>query len=1053
MKIKNIKPLIQNFTRTRQGIVASFILMLISFVSLNVSAQNKTFSSGAYIIDMGQPTQTINNSLKPYGLVYELIVLEHVPVQWAITPGKIKDGIDFIVNGKNYRGGPFIIPAEFVSSSVLTRINTWKTKGVVVDGPIPAGFTTNVYKELTSWPKAILDDDNGQIVKDYYTNAGLPISTFQLAGTPLELTGCSDIYVLPHADPQNWPASYGTALDNFIKNNKGYLWAGCHAVSAMEGSAYANLPYLSYSPGLVPWGSHNDGTPPYTYNPVYNSDPIMQFIGTLDAATQNGSEQIYFPPKIGGSWRPTTRIAVYDPDHSQANAGTAAVVAYGPAYGNSNYGTVMYEAGHDLAKSSGTANVAAQRAFFNFVLLAGVEKQIDLSSSVPSLIVSGNTISLNVNATGGSSPYTYAWTSSCGGSFTSPSGSSTDFTAPTVSQNTNCVISVTVTDACGRFSYISQSVVISANQGPVAANDDATTPMNTPVDITILSNDLPGSSPLNPGSVTFTGALPNPATQGTFSVNPATGVVTFTPVLGYTGTVNVTYQVCDGNSLCSEALITVVITPVTGPDAKDDQAQTNKNTPVNISVLTNDDPGSSPINPASVTFIAGTEPDASTVGTFTVNSAGLVTFTPVATFVGTTTIDYQVCDQHPVPLCDIAKITVVVVDPVADLEITKTVSPNPVISGQGVIYTIVVKNNGPATAMVTVSTDVLSPNLTFISADPGEGTSWSAPTWNIGTLAPAETVTLTVIATVNNGFTGTINNSAVVSSSTTDPDPANNTANALLTVNPNVPITNIYPATGPGTLAYEDLWPYKGDYDFNDMVIDYQFEIITNPNNMVDQLKCTFTLKAFGAYFHNGFGFQLSQAIQAADLTVTGSNLSSGYINLSGNGSEVGQTKPTIIVFDDAYNLMPHPGQGIGVNTERNAPFVTPVTMQVTIDFKPDTYTYYDLDIANFNPFIIVDKQRSVEVHLPDYPPTSLANMSLLGTGDDKSNPSAGKYYKTANNLPWAINIYESFDYPLEKVDVTGTHLHFVEWAISGGQSFPDWYQDKPGYRNSSNTY
>ncbi len=29
-----------------------------------------------------------------------------------------------------------------------------------------------------------------------------------------------------------------------------------------------------------------------------------------------------------------------------------------------------------------------------------------------------------------------------------------------------------------------------------------------------------------------------------------------------------------------------------------------------------------------------------------------------------------------------------------------------------------------------------------------------------------------------------------------------------------------------GTLAYEDLWPGKGDYDFNDLVVDYDFDIV-----------------------------------------------------------------------------------------------------------------------------------------------------------------------------------------------------------------------------------
>jgi hypothetical protein len=38
-------------------------------------------------------------------------------------------------------------------------------------------------------------------------------------------------------------------------------------------------------------------------------------------------------------------------------------------------------------------------------------------------------------------------------------------------------------------------------------------------------------------------------------------------------------------------------------------------------------------------------------------------------------------------------------------------------------------------------------------------------------------------------------------------------------------------------------------------------------------------------------------------------------------------------------------------------------------------------------------------------------------------------------------------------VDIIHTYNHFVEWAISGGTEFPDWYMNKNGYRNAENIY
>jgi len=265
-------------------------------------------------------------------------------------------------------------------------------------------------------------------------------------------------------------------------------------------------------------------------------------------------------------------------------------------------------------------------------------------------------------------------------------------------------------------------------------------------------------------------------------------------------------------------------------------------------------------------------------------------------------------------------------------------------------------------------------------------------------------------------------------------------------------ITNNFPCTGYGTLAFEDLWPYKGDYDMNDLVLDYKFVISSNTNNYVEKVVGTFVIKAFGASLENGFGFQLPGIANSSDLTVTGYSLKESFINLNSKGTELGQAKPTIIVFDNAFKQMASPG-GTGVNTDPNQPYVKPVTLTITIDFKPNTYKLNDLDIANFNPFLIVNKVRGVEVHLPDYAPTSLANTKLLGTGDDNSIQAQNRYYKTANNLPWAINTYGQFDYPKEKEDISQAYLHFAAWAISSGHLFSDWYNDFTGYRNTKLIY
>jgi len=264
-----------------------------------------------------------------------------------------------------------------------------------------------------------------------------------------------------------------------------------------------------------------------------------------------------------------------------------------------------------------------------------------------------------------------------------------------------------------------------------------------------------------------------------------------------------------------------------------------------------------------------------------------------------------------------------------------------------------------------------------------------------------------------------------------------------------------------GSLAFEDLWPSKGDYDFNDLVIDYTFSISKNVQEEIENITATFVTKAFGAGYLNGFGFSFPNVPPNAIIDVNGYDIGAGSIfNLASNGLESGQSKATIIVFDNAYRIMQHPGIGIGVNTEHIAPFITPDTIVMQIAFMENgvpapggPITYSELDIGNFNPFIVANQNRGIEVHLPDYPPTDLVDEGYFGTINDDTKPAEGRYYKTVNNLPWAIHIPESFEHPIELQDIIGAHLKFAEWAESDGVLYPDWYQNEPGYRNEVSIY
>ncbi len=565
-----------------------FSFLFISLLSSKeIQAQTETLTTGSFIINMGATNpNTIANGIKPYGLIYDLIRNYNVPVKWVISQTKLKDGVDFIYNNVQYKGGTFIIPAEYRSTDVNNRITFWTGQGVVGTTTV-SPLTVDVSYTLKSFPKWTLDAQNGAIAEGYLINAGITNTAFPGAynwKSPQTLDCCDDFFVMPHADP-TW-ATHSNLLA-WNQNCLGSIWAACHAVSALENMVnpanrnqqtnfltvkdpaftgvsgnYAN------SNTLKLWTTHAGGSVPYIHR--LPNLPVSQYLGTTDAAQLNGSEQIYMPRQGALSrWNPGATIIAYDP--SQADVASvnpdlrnvAALMVYGRGFDDPNRGYVMYEAAHSHNK--GTAgDVAAQRAFFNFSFFQITPKAPQLTVSGISInqqVTNGNLLNLSVTAT---SPLTgisfsYQWTSTCGGVFSNPTSASTTFNPP-VTPGT-CAVTCKVTDNCGRTSIQSFPITVLGPPAPPVANNDVAAISNscapgTSVTINVLAND---TDP-NGASFTFTAlnqASATPANAGVWTSLP-TGMVTFTPDPNFTGTATIQYTITNSQgTVSSPGTITV----------------------------------------------------------------------------------------------------------------------------------------------------------------------------------------------------------------------------------------------------------------------------------------------------------------------------------------------------------------------------------------------------------------------------------------------------------------------------------------------------------------
>lgn len=892
----------RNITLSKKQL-KTVLMGLFLMLNLGVFAQaTRLIPAGSIILDMGIVPQTFANGMKPYGLVYELVKNQKTPVIWSINPAKAKDGVDFVVDGKSFRGSAFIIEKKYVNSTnVITAINNFKALGVITYTTLNP-VTVPFYKEMQEFPIWVVDNvvpANATTFQGYLNNASMPAASF-VAGLPNTLTNCQDLFILPHSTPSwavhNKILSWNDALTK--GGNAGYMWEACLSVSKMEAlfnpaDTRVRMNFLSKDitpittatgPApvvpLVDEANHVSGTGPFVYE--FHGDVYMQFMGTMNGAISTGSLEAEYLPALGGGWNTDVfsgavqtkfgaTVAYWDSAHPNVvgNAGAgpfvspgkAARIVYGFAFGDNTRGKIMYEGGHSLINGTIAEQVAAQRAMLNFSFDAPTGKGAIIASNIvlPTVIKHSTTVAASISA---SSTYggalTYQWTTNAaGGTFSAPTAATTNFTAPTLTAgmaDIYGIISVAVTDSCGRQVFKTYDLYIQAPPvAPVTNNDAASTFNTNPIIISPLSNDTDLNNNIDPASVSAMSALT--VAGGVFAIN-SNGTISFVPTIGFTGTAILDYKVCDdtpvidGGILCSNTsriTVTIASSPCTAAQvlrtpigygaaigavtAWATGANANAlGAPNGLGTTSSGNTGSIVIDlgvvamvGTQITFavysnngsaIAGTV-DASPTTTFP-QAALAVTTTTTATVAAPQLVNYNVTQLNTryVRITGATRFSIesvtytqqVCYTPQINLTIVKTSSNATPLVGQPVTFTLGASNLGPDFSFSTVATDLLPAGYTFVSATPTQGTYNSATgAWAIGSLdvypLAAASAYIDIVATVNPA--GPYANTATITATRTETTPADNTS----TITPvPVPQTNLSVVK-----TINNLTPYVGD--------------------------------------------------------------------------------------------------------------------------------------------------------------------------------------------------------------------------------------------------
>jgi LruC domain-containing protein len=257
------------------------------------------------------------------------------------------------------------------------------------------------------------------------------------------------------------------------------------------------------------------------------------------------------------------------------------------------------------------------------------------------------------------------------------------------------------------------------------------------------------------------------------------------------------------------------------------------------------------------------------------------------------------------------------------------------------------------------------------------------------------------------------------------------------------------------TLAYEDQWPISDDYDMNDVVIRYRTVEVIRENYIV-RIDILGELEALGGDYHNGFAVQLANVdttnINTQTLRLLHNNVKQQFSGKNGVTTydilESDNDKAVVIISQDLwkhvsrvcpyFRSQKNCKQDPTFNFEISIPLIAPIDSN-------------SIGLPPFDPFIFATEGRyhgevfdhhpgrSLEIHLVDKAPTEKFDQQFFGLGDDDSDPLSGRYFRNSNNLPWALEINQQWQWPTERNHLLLAYPHFQKFVETNGQESTNW--------------
>jgi len=241
-----------------------------------------------------------------------------------------------------------------------------------------------------------------------------------------------------------------------------------------------------------------------------------------------------------------------------------------------------------------------------------------------------------------------------------------------------------------------------------------------------------------------------------------------------------------------------------------------------------------------------------------------------------------------------------------------------------------------------------------------------------------------------------------------------------------------------GTMAFEDEWPIKGDYDFNDAVFDYS-AIEHKVDGLISSIVFKILPVARGAIYENSLRLLINTPISNINQATMKSKGTTSSLSPIADGNQ-----SMFIIIESITEALPPPDGYKMSNTFSGSPKINGNLFTLTITFN-SPISPQTLGTAPYNSFIsrALDTGEKIEVHFPGYFPSKKASRRKFGRGEDDSDKTKDRYYQTEGSLPWAMVIPSKWHHTKEHVDLSNGYPDILQWASSKGKSKKGWYKSK----------